>query len=252
MAEFRLRDFGAIAYDFDGTIADSVAGHELARQRAFEAMVTAGDERFAQVDPLIFAEAHRHGSHPASIIGWVLRKSGIVSAEESALDPLTLQVVDLKKAAHQEIARQGGVPVDGALDFIRRASVTLPGREHIVTTAGRQTEVLPFLIRHGLTRYFPDNRIVAVEEVNEIDPKALKPNPLAYTIMLERAGFIDKPECVLGIEDSVHGVLAGKRAGLTMVALETTHAATDFHDLAPAYRPDFTVPGFAELGELLR
>lgn len=245
VAELHLRNFAAVAYDFDGTIKDSVADHERARQLAFDVMAET-DERFAAIDPAIFAEAHKHGSNPPAIIGWTLEQSGIVADGDPALDPLTQQTVQFKRRFYRELCAQGGVPIAGALQFIRQMSVERPGKEYIVTTAERQTEVIPFLIRHKLTRHFPDVRIVGHEDVDQ-----LKPAPQAYQIMLERAGLGDAPERALAIEDSTQGITAAKLAGLTVVGVATTHAADELMSGQPALRPDLIVPDFPELGGLL-
>lgn len=246
MAELDIRQFSTIAYDFDGTLKDSVPDHERARQGAFDAMVAAGDERFAHIDQTIFDEAHLHGSNPPAIIGWVLRESGIVTSEDPATDLLTMTVVRLKRELYRDACVTGGTPINGALDFVRRMSVVRPGGEYMVTTAERQAEVIPFLIRHKLTRHFPDIRIVAHEDVDR-----LKPDPEAYEQMLERAGLVGCPERVLAIEDSAQGIMAAKRAGIPTVGITTTHTP---EELLPAERelyPDAVVPGFAELGKLL-
>ncbi|MCA9330764.1 HAD family phosphatase [Candidatus Saccharibacteria bacterium] len=246
MAELDIRQFSAIAYDFDGTLKDSVGDHERARQGAFDAMVAAGDERFGMIDQAVFDEAHRHGSNPTAIIGWVLRESGIVISEDPASDLLTMTVVRLKRELYRDVCVTGGTPIDGALDFVRRMSVVRPGGEYMVTTAERQAEVVPFLIRQKLTRHFPDVRIVAHEDVDR-----LKPDPEAYEQMLERAGLTRCPERVLAIEDSAQGIRASKQAGIPTVALTTTHTAEEVLPSDRALHPDFVVSGFAELGELL-
>lgn len=251
MAELDIRQFAVIAYDFDGTLKDSVADHERARQGAFDAMVEAGDERFGMIDQAVFDEAHRHGSNPAAIIGRVLRESGIVTTDDPASDPLTQKVVGQKRDIYRELCAEGGRPIDGAVRFVRRMSVARPGGEYMVTTAERCTEVLPFLIRYKLTRHFPDTRIVAHEDVAVVGKGRLKPDPLAYQIMLGRAGMNQEPERVLAIEDSAQGVMAARRSGIPTVALTTTHTAEEVLPSDRALHPDIVVSGFAELSELL-
>lgn len=131
--------FEALAIDFDGVLADTIAAHPKARLSAFEVLGL-------EATNATHAEAHRHGSHPPAIIGWILQQTGVIKPEADVLTDTAVQAVVAKKnQIYHEIAANGLQPVAGALDFIREASVLYPpDRLAIATTASRNEEVLLF------------------------------------------------------------------------------------------------------------
>ncbi len=249
MTELSYCDFAAVASDFDGVLKDSVSQHEEARRKAFKAMaLECKDERFATIDSAIHEAAQSHGSHPSAIIGWVLSEAGIISSDNPADNPITVALVERKRELYRELAATGGTPIAGSLGFVRRWSTYRPGKEYMVTTAERKGEVLPFLIRHKLTRHFLDTRIIALEDSG---PDRLKPDPWSYEEMLRRAELVDRPEQALAIEDSPNGIASANQAGLTVAAIPTSHTLDQLHKLTGVQRPDIIVASFDELGALL-
>ncbi len=59
-----------------------------------------------------------------------------------------------------------------------------------------------------------------------------KPNPEIYLTAAERVGVL--PSRCIVFEDAFAGIEAGWRAGMTVVALATTHTPDELHDTGPA------------------
>jgi HAD superfamily hydrolase (TIGR01509 family) len=229
-----FKEFSAVTFDFDGTLANTVATHNKARLLAFDQMAEeTGDERFRQVTPEIQAEAHRHGSNPLAIIGWALQAAGIV---KDIADPLAVRTAQLKKEAYLELCLEGLEPIPHALDFMRSLSKQFPKKIGITTTAHR-VEVMAFVEKHGLHDILPKRNIVTYEDVG---PDRMKPDPLAYQISLKRFGLPETPERMLVFEDTPGGLMAATAAGATAVAMCTSHSKDELQN-APY---DYIFAGF--------
>lgn len=70
-----------------------------------------------------------------------------------------------------------------------------------------------FMLKNpGLDEYF--DIIVTMEDVKEA-----KPNPRIFQLAAEKLGV--KPEECIVIEDSIHGIKAGKTAGMKVIGVQT-------------------------------
>jgi HAD superfamily hydrolase (TIGR01509 family) len=237
-----FRDYKAFALDFDGTLADTVATHNLARQKAFELMAEqTGDEGFVNISPEIQAEAHRHGSNPTAIIGWALQASGLV---KEITDEKVARTVNYKREKYAELCKEGLEQIPGSVEFAKLLLGLSQSNVGITTTAYKEAEVVPFLRRYDLHEQIRDDHLVTFEDVG---PDHLKPDPRAYLLTLQRFGLIDTPEKLLIFEDTPGGIASAKEAGAIAVAVTTTHAKSDFVADTHEYKPDFIVSTFAEL-----
>jgi beta-phosphoglucomutase-like phosphatase (HAD superfamily) len=242
MSQLKLEDYNGYAFDFDGTIADTIGTHTLARQQAFASMAElTGDQRFTQISPELQEEAHRHGSNPTAIIGWVLQASGVV---KDSTDKLVAQTVDMKRERYAELCRSGLSQTAGAVELVQYLGRIAPGREGITTTAYRDAEVLPFLRRYDLLKLIADDLIITHEDVG---PDHLKPHPLAYQITLERFNMTHTPNKLLVFEDTPGGVASAKAAHATVVAVCNTHNAESFDVADAGLCPDYVIPSFVGL-----
>lgn len=243
------RAFGEVnhvAFDFDGTLANTVTAHEHARRQAFVDMAEHyGDERFVQVPDAIHVEAQKHGSHPVSIIGWVLKEAGII---ENLQDQKILMTVARKRQIYQELAHDGLQPIEGMLDVVRTTAESLNGSVSIVTTAPKD-EVVPFIHRYGLEDIFRLRKnLITAEDVSS----RLKPHPRAYELAVQKQKLADVPGTVLAIEDSPRGVESARRAGIMVVGLLTTHTESDFAAVRKRYQPTRIVRAPSDLNGLLK
>ncbi len=224
----------ALVLDFDGIIADSVKAHTSARLKAFQEL------GYADIDPLIHVEAHRHGSHPTEIIGWILSQAGVIAPQADInTDATVKKVVSLKSQIYFELAAQGLDPIPGAIDFIHWATAMFGvSRLAIATTATLQSEVGPFLAQQKLTDLF--GVIVAKEDTQ---PNRMKPDPYVYLEVMRRLK-IDATRSV-AVEDHPKGVMSSKKAGLQTVGITTTHSKNDLQEA------DVVISSFTELRAML-
>jgi beta-phosphoglucomutase-like phosphatase (HAD superfamily) len=241
MFRLNFEDYDAFAFDFDGTLADTVATHTQARLKAFKIMAAeTSDERFLTISPELQEEAHRHGSNPNSIIGWVLQQVGVVQEID---DDLVARTVEHKREQYHRLCATGLEAIDGSVEFLQMLNVQQQGSTYITTTAYR-SEVTPFIDRYSLSGDLPVNHLVTFEDVGR---EFLKPHPRAYRLTIERAGLTETPRRVLAIEDTPGGVASAKAAGAKVVAVCTTHEAEAFAVPEAYLRPDFVFGNFSEL-----
>ena len=121
-----------------------------------------------------------------------------IAAETAALD------------AMEEVATDGLAPIPGAPELL---AALKPGSWAIVTSGSRAVATLR-LRTAGLP--IPDVMVTG-DEV-----RFGKPHPEPYLKGAERTGA--SPRACIVVEDSPAGVLAGKAAGMRVVAVTTTHS----------------------------
>ena len=121
-----------------------------------------------------------------------------IAAETAALD------------AMEEVATDGLAPIPGALELL---GALKPGSWAIVTSGSRAVATLR-LRTAGLP--IPDVMVTG-DEV-----RFGKPHPEPYLKGAERTGVAPR-DCIV-VEDAPAGVLAGKAAGMRVVAVTTTHS----------------------------
>ncbi len=247
MSKLSLTEISAYAFDFDGTLADTVPTHTEARKAAFEQMAEeTGNRGFVTISPEIQKEAHRHGSNPTAIIGWALEASGIVP---NVADPLVKRTVDTKREMYEKLCKDGLEQMPGAVELARFLLQRSPGRVAITTTAYRDAEVVPFLNRYNLRNEITDEKLITYEDVGD---DHLKPDPRAYQITIARFGLTDSPEKLVAFEDTPGGVASAKAAGATAIALLTTHSEADFAGVHIGSQADLIVPNFQSLIDMFK
>ena len=247
MSEFNITNFEAVALDFDGTLTMG-EHHTEARLEAYKKMSELkNDSRYANIDPAIHAEAHLHGSTPTAINTWLMAEAGLIEDPEEVDSETVEAVVELKKQIYRDLIAKGQEASPGAVNLIRRASVRLPGKLGIVTAA-HAWEVSPFLTRYKLNPYFPASRIVSVEDLTTTANS--KPHPEGYITFMGRVS-ISQPEKLLIVEDSLGGIISGKRAGAVVAAVAGTHTRAELMDLEGSFEPDLIVENLDELNGLL-
>ncbi len=110
-----------------------------------------------------------------------------------------------------------------------------PGRWAVVTSGERET----VLRRFRLAR-MPEPQVL----VDGHDVSRGKPSPEGYLLAAKRLDV--EPRSCLVLEDAPAGIAAGKAAGMTVLALATTHAVAD---LGPA---DLHAASLSEAEEVVR
>ena len=204
----RAAGFSAILFDLDGVLVDSLRVVERAWRRwAREQDLPAED---------VLAVVH----------GRIARE--VISLFTPHLDPAEqAAVVGGYEAEH----RGELTALPGARECVGIAS---QGRWAVVTS-GARTLATTRLAGVGLP---VPSILVAAEDVTRG-----KPDPEPYRKAAAALG-VPAAECVV-VEDAPMGVLAAKRAGMTVLAVTTTHAA------AALGQADLVFPGMAGVGEWL-
>jgi sugar-phosphatase len=199
----------AVLFDLDGVLVDSKRVVERAWRRWATERGVAADELIAVV----------HGRPARELVGMF---APALDAEEEA-----------GRVARYELADAEGVTmIPGARECVDLAS----HRRWAVVTSGSRALADDRLGGAGLP--LPDALVTAD------DVTAGKPDPQPY----QRAAIaldVAIAGCVV-VEDSPAGVLAGTRAGATVIAVTTTHAASA---LAGA---DHVLAGMEQVAQLLR
>jgi HAD superfamily hydrolase (TIGR01509 family) len=200
----------AIVFDLDGTLSDTEPLH-------FEA--------FAEVLRPAGIEIPR-ADYFTRLIGFNDRDCFAMLLREHGQDADETRVADLierKAAVYGAMIANCDVLYAGAESFVRQCAERFP---LIVVTGTLHAEAEAILRRARLRELFVD--IIAAE-----DTARGKPEPDGFLTALGRLGFILRPhpsivaaEC-LAIEDTAAGVEAARRAGMKVLALCQTAAASD-------------------------
>ncbi|HEY9233239.1 MAG TPA: HAD family phosphatase [Blastocatellia bacterium] len=194
----------AIIFDCDGVIADSEPLHMAALQRALaEEGITLTEETYyreylALDDRGCFTKAfHDHGH---ALTGDRLRE--LIARKAAQLEPVM--------RSHLRI-------FPGVAEFIRRAATRYP----LAVASGALRHEIDLILEHaGVRDCFA--AVVSAEDVTRG-----KPDPEAFrkahaTLSARQSGEIAAAECLV-IEDSLHGVEAGKRAGMAVLAVTNSY-----------------------------
>jgi sugar-phosphatase len=183
----------ALLSDLDGVLVDSTGSVERAWRRWSDANGIVFDEIAARL----------HGVPSRQTIAAVTPH---LDAEQEARRLDAAQADDI----------EGVVALPGARELLENGY----GPRVAVVTSGNRRLAEARLAAAGLT---PPRVMVTSEQVSRG-----KPDPEPYLLGAELLG--DGPADCVVIEDAPAGVVAGKAAGMRVVALLTTHAADDLRE----------------------
>lgn len=176
---------------------------------------------------LQFAQRH---NRPLTKDQYVENINGRVSADAMAyvfqrpISPGELIVLtEEKEAIYRELYRPHLQPAPGLLDFL--SALTAQDVKLAVGTSAPESNVLFTLDGLPLRPYFD-----AIVDASMV--KKGKPDPEIYLTAANRVG-IEPARCVV-FEDAFAGIEAGLRAGMTVVALATTHTRNELVDTGAA------------------
>lgn len=232
----------AVVFDLDGTLADTERdGHRVAFNRAFAAH---GIDLFWDIAHYGCLLAVTGGRR--RIVADLARRdeTADLAADETALEELAASVHRTKTRIFAEEVRRGGIgPRPGVRALV--ADLVAHRVTVAVATTGTRAWAEP-LVEHLLG---PGTAQVTVFGD---DVRALKPDPEAYLLALERLGLPAGE--VVAVEDAAPGLAAARAAGLATVVV--TNHYTRSHDFrgAAEVREAFDVPRpltAVALGEVL-
>jgi HAD superfamily hydrolase (TIGR01509 family) len=217
------RRLAAIIWDFDGTLVDTETPQYEAWAEVFRtagATLTLTDwSRFVGTVPeLTLAELLEQRVGRARRLE-AERLSDRLAEPRLAVAPLCPGVRPLLRAA-----RQHGVRL-------------------AIASSSPRAWVLPHLRRHGIEEHF--ETVAAGDDV-----AAVKPDPALYLLVLERLGC--PADRVLAIEDSPHGALAARAAGLTCLVVPNPTTANLVFPPGIVRRPTLEGVTLSDLESLLK
>jgi sugar-phosphatase len=192
---------GAIIFDLDGVLANSIA-------------VVEESWRIWAVKQGLDPELVRRMGHGR-------RTAEIVQTVAPHLD--LLAEIELFVEIEQSLL-DGVVPIPGALEFVK----SLPSHVWGIATSGERVVATARLRKLG----FPIPQVLVASE----DVERGKPNPEVY--LKAAAGLGVEPGLCLVFEDAPPGVAAARAAGMTAVGVLTTVPPAELRDAAELI-PDF-------------
>ena len=208
----------AVIFDMDGVLIDSEPAHKLAKERAFA--------HFGITLPEAVYEQFK-GRPDETMMSEVV----------PSISELTVDVTEMLRLKHQdfEAVEHLALPIEGAKEFVNWTKRKFRIALATSATPRNRRAALRLL---GLTDSFD----FVVDASGFSRPK---PDPEIFQTAL-RGLRIHPAECMV-IEDSVHGVTAGKAAGCRVAAITTSFP----EDLLRSTGADDIVHDFRELRDLL-
>jgi beta-phosphoglucomutase len=204
-----------ILFDFDGVILDSMKYHFQAWRKALAQYAVEIDRQFFNL---------LEGQGINGVGASLLRETGLKSA---LLPQITANKIHHFNRIFQVEFYDGFVPF---LEYLAKHALKLG-----IVTGGMRTRIEQ-VVNAYLPGYF--HAVVTAEDVSYT-----KPHPEPYLKGAEKLTL--KPEQCLVIENAPLGITAAKKAGMTVLAIQTT---LDKKFLKEA---DFCLPSFAELHHLV-
>ncbi len=204
----------ACIFDMDGVVADSIPYHvrawiEFARQHGFKV-----------TKQLVLR--HFNGRVNKEILEYLFKQK---------LPPEKLRLyISQKESLYQKIYLTHVKPVRGLLKFLRQLKQT--DIKTVLATAAPLENVKFILKATDTEKYFK-----AV--INASDVKLGKPNPEIF-LKAAKKMRVNPKSCIV-FEDALNGIEAGKRAGMKVVGVATTHPAKDLK------RADLVIKNFLGL-----
>jgi len=191
----------AIIFDFDGVIVDSEPLHFQATQSVLAPLGIAVDFQIYQQECI--------GQPDVSNFQRLCAKHQLNTTEHSIKELLAA-----KTQAYRQLLKSHKRACAGVVDLIKNASQHYPLAICSGSFKNEIRELLTCLDVEDLTPYFKE--VIAIEDV----PTG-KPDPAGYRLAARRLEIL--PEFCLAIEDSPAGIIAAKTAGMTVLAVTTTH-----------------------------
>ena len=202
----------ALLWDMDGTIIDSGECHYISWKETF-------NNHGYDLDRRVFLE--NFGQNNQACMPIYL---GFEPSQE-----LFEQISEEKEAIFRKLALEQATLVTGVEGWLRKAKNE--GMNQVITSSAPMKNITALIDRFGLRPYFDD--LISGFEL------PAKPAP---DIFFRAAEILNLPvdRCCV-IEDSIPGVIAAKKAGMTCIAVSTTRPPSDLA-LADVVLEDFTEP----------
>lgn len=208
MLELKLSNFDAVAFDLEGTLADTIPAHHATRAQAFK------EHGLGHITKEQHELGPTYGSSHFDILGGILHAAGEIDKDlPFDQNEKVLQIIETKGALFKQTAAEGFDAMPGAIEFVKAIAPHFVGRLALVTSSEEEF-IHPFFERYGIGALFKPELVIGHESViNEgLD---VKPSGDPYTLAMRRMNI----ERLLVFEDTVSGVASAKRAGAFVIAL---------------------------------
>jgi HAD superfamily hydrolase (TIGR01509 family) len=140
-------------------------------------------------------------------------------------------MIAMKVDEYLKLAKDQAQPVVGAVDFVKFSRRKFP-KVALATSTLKVLQEFTFN-RFGLKEYF--DAIITAEDLERG-----KPDPDSYLKAAAKLG-VSASECLV-IEDSINGIMSGKRAGCKVLSIPTSFSTAEL----TAAGADFVFDSFAE------
>ncbi len=191
----------AIIFDFDGVIVDSEPLHFKATQSVLSPLGVSIDSR---------TYLHECTGNPDLENFRRICAKFQLSLEESYIHSL----VQAKTGHYRELLKTQVQACPGVIPLIKNAAHHYPLAICSGSYKNEISQLLTLIDSEDLTQYF--KHLVTIEDVS-----AGKPDPAGYRLAANHLNAL--PEFCLAIEDSPAGIIAAKAAGMTVLAVTTSH-----------------------------
>ncbi len=241
MQKLDLKSFDAVAFDFEGTLADTLPTHHTSRLAAFK------QHGYGHITREEHELGPTYGSSNSDIFGGILRAAGEIDETIPFTENLHIQrVIKTKAALFAVIAAKGFEAMPGAIEFVRAIAPLYLDRLALVTSS-KERFVLSFVKRYSLDEYFPRAHIIGDDTI-VAEGLDSKPSADPYLLAIK----LLKATNLLVFEDTVPGVAAAKKAGATVIALGFDAPNTKlFTENNLDYPPDIFFRDYNEAKEAL-
>lgn len=241
MQKLVLGNYDAVAFDLEGTLADTIPVHHAARLAAFK------QHGYGHITAAQHALGPTYGSYATDIIGGILYAAGeIDEAVPFAENDIVRAIIATKTKLYDQAAAKGFDPMPGAIDFLHRIVPLFGGHAGLVTSS-EEKYFWPFADKYGLRDMFPTSYVVSHDTVVAEGLRG-KPHPDPYTLVAKRLGAHE----LLVFEDTVPGAASAVQAGATVVALGfDPQTALLLHKGGLPHPPDVVVRDYDEASRVL-
>jgi beta-phosphoglucomutase len=192
----------AFLFDMDGVIVDSNPAHKIALKQFCQKY--GHDLSEEQLREKIYGRTNKD---------WIPVVFGNISEDQQR------RFAEEKEALFRQIYADSIKPVDGLLSFLEHLQKL--GIPKAIATSAPKANVDFTLSKTATARFFETI-------LDESFVSKGKPDPEIY-LKTAKALKFEAPKCIV-LEDSLSGVKSGKAAGCKVVAITTTHKASELHE----------------------
>jgi beta-phosphoglucomutase-like phosphatase (HAD superfamily) len=203
-----INQFDGIAFDVEGTLADTIPLHHATRIEAFL------QHGYGHITREEHDKGPSYGSTYEDILGGILHAAGEITLDQPFDEnSKVIELVKTKRELYKEGASRGFEAMPGAIGFVQLVAPLFAGKIALVTSA-EEVFVYPFIERYGINSFLTPDHVIGHETILQ-EGLRQKPHPDPYKLAMRRLDA----QNLLVFEDTVPGVASAKKAGATVIAV---------------------------------